>query len=604
MLQWSRPTPIALAFLLTISPLAAAVRPDLAEFRTVATAVTTRMSRSPGRAPAQAGYLGIRVDDDRGCFVLAQVEHGSPAERAGLKAGDVVREVAGTAPTTLASLRELLQSRAPGDAVPFAVLRRGKPVEVTVTLDAPSHPLSATPRVAFGVRLSDADGGALVDAVWPDSPADRAGLRKDDLIVRADGRDLSGPDRLFMALSDKSPGDHLTLVVRRGGEDRKVKVRLTTGRSAPPASLDWGDRELIPWPKNVYRLAVVPIEFPDVPHNEDITPADWRRALFSRGRYTDRSPTGQPVFGSLNDYYREQSAGAFHVEGKVFPYVEVGRDPGDYVNNPFRFALLYEALDRLLAREGPNALQGFDGLFFVYAGGRSPAPRGSLLWPHRSGFNYHGRHWDYVVFPEGGPRMTSISVICHEFGHLLGLPDLYAQPEVPGADGLGIWCTMSTGHGRDGKPLHLCAWCKERLGWLRPAVIDPTVKQKLVLSPVEGSATECFKVPVRPDGSEYLLLENRTTKGFDRDLPGTGLLIWRVIDGRPVLEESHGIRGPEGPNRFLGSVPYPSRSNDAYTPTTTPSSRSPKGGGLPVNLTNIRRLPDGRITFWVGYEFL
>jgi hypothetical protein len=162
---------------------------------------------------------------------------------------------------------------------------------------------------------------------------------------------------------------------------------------------------------------------------------------------------------------------------------------------------------------------------------------------------------------------------------------------------------MAVGHGKDGKPLHFSAWCKEQLGWLKPAVIDPTMKQKLILGPVEESPRECFKVLIRPDGSEYLLLENRTKRNFDRDLPGEGLLVWRVVDGRPVLEESHGIAGPAGPDRFLSSVPFPSKSNTAFTPYTTPSSKSLKGGGLPVYITNIRKLPDGRITFYVGYEY-
>jgi hypothetical protein len=163
---------------------------------------------------------------------------------------------------------------------------------------------------------------------------------------------------------------------------------------------------------------------------------------------------------------------------------------------------------------------------------------------------------------------------------------------------------MSTGHGRDGKPLHFSAWCKEQLGWIKPCVIDPTVQQKLILGPIHGSAAECYKVLLRPDGLEYLLLENRVRRGFDRDLPGEGLLIWRIVDGRPVLEESHGITTAEGPMRFLGSVPYPSPSNTAFTPYTTPSSKPAKVGGLTVHITNIRKLPDGRIMFHIGYEYL
>jgi hypothetical protein len=198
--------------------------------------------------------------------------------------------------------------------------------------------------------------------------------------------------------------------------------------------------------------------------------------------------------------------------------------------------------------------------------------------------------------------MGNISVFCHEFGHMLGLPDLYARPENPGSEGVGAWCIMSQQTG-GGQPQHFSAWSKERLGWLKPAVLDPKVRQKLILSPIEGTSNQCFKILIRPDGDEYLLLENRRRQGFDQRLPGEGLLIWHVIGKRPILEESHGVEGPAGPLVFLKSVPYPSDSNDAYTPYTTPSSRSQLGGGLPVHITNIRKLPDGRITFFLGYVY-
>jgi M6 family metalloprotease-like protein len=303
----------------------------------------------------------------------------------------------------------------------------------------------------------------------------------------------------------------------------------------------------------------------------------------------------------MHDYYLEQSYGRLKVEGKAFDYVEVSRKRMDY-NTGNRAALLTEALDKLLAREGKDALKEFDGVFFIYAGGRAQVARGSLYWPHKSNVDHNGKRWPYFICPEGGDRMANISVFCHEFGHMLGLPDLYSRPENPGMEGAGLWCAMASQAGA-GRPQHFSAWCKEKLGWLRPAVIDPTVKQKLVLGPVEGSPKECFKVLVQPDGSEYLLLENRTQTGFDKSLPAGGLLIWRVVGNRPVLEESHGVGGPAGPGRFLTSVPFPSPANDSFTPFTTPSSRSQLGTGLPVYITNIRKRPDGKVTFHIGYEY-
>src|SRR5262249_22303048 len=128
-------------------------------------------------------------------------------------------------------------------------------------------------------------------------------------------------------------------------------------------------------------------------------------------------------------------------------------------------------------------------------------------------------------------------------------------------------------------------------------------KQKLILAPVEDSPKECFKVLVRPDGSEYFLLENRKKKGFDAGLPGEGLLIWRVLNDRPELVAAHGFEGPASATAHPAEAPYPSPANSTLTPETTPSSRSPLGGGLPVHITKVRRLTDGRVAFQVGYEY-
>lgn len=69
----------------------------------------------------------------------------------------------------------------------------------------------------------------------------------------------------------------------------------------------------------------------------------------------------------------------------------------------------------------------------------------------------------YFICPEGGKTMTSISVFCHEFGHMLGLPDLHARPENPGSEGVGVWCLMAA-ELQKGRPQHMSAWCKEKLG--------------------------------------------------------------------------------------------------------------------------------------------
>ncbi len=576
--------------------------PDLTGYQIVSGATPAQITTAPRSQAGRSGYLGIYTTaDSKGRLVISEVGPESPAEKAGLRPGDVLNRLDRVEVRSPDLLREILLSRAPGSTLQLEIVREKKKQTVSATLAAASKPLRlASRRVTLGVQLGDGESeGAPVRSVTPGSAAERAGIRRGDVIRKVDGMPLADSGRLSESLSDKEPGDAVKLTLARDGSEMVLEVKLDEARDNNRGN---GGA----WKKDVYHLAVIPVDYPDVPHNEKISAADWSDALFSKGTYANKnSVTGQPVYGSLNDYYLEQSVSAFHVEGKVFDWVRVSKSRADYSQGTGaqnRTALLVEAIETLLKRDGSDALSGFDGIFFLYAGGRFQTNRGGLYWPHRSSVNHGGKRWPYFIVPEGGERMTNISVICHEFGHMLGLPDLYARPESPGSEGLGIWCAMSNQSG-GGRPQHMSAWCKEQLGWLKPTVIDPTVKQKLVLSPIDGSTKECFKVLVRPDASEYLLLENRKKTGFDASLPAEGLLIWRVVVGRPALEESHGVDGPEGPGVFLGSVPYPSGSNNAYTPYTTPSSRSQLGGGFPVYLTNIRKLLDGRITFWTGYDF-
>lgn len=583
--------------------------PDLSAFRTVETAETTGIAKSASAVGNTAGYLGVSLlPEADGKLVVADVADNSPAAHAGLQPGDVLVQVAGQSVASAEALQDLLQSRAAGEEVTVIVLRDEKPVELTATLGAASRPMKpTTQRAVLGLRVGDpAEGeGVPIEQITPGSSADKAKLKVGEIILKADGVPLTSSDKLREVLSDKKPNDTVTLTLLLADKAVDLKVQVT----APPGSgrgSAWDDRPSPFWKKEVYRLAVVCVEFPDAKHNDKVNTTDWEAALFSDKTYVEKSPTGQTVFGSMSDYYREQSCGAMRVEGKVFDWIEVSKNRMDYTpptGTSNKSVLLNEALDKLLERDGAEALDGFDGLLFVYAGGRVSTNRGAVYWPHRANVTHKGKRWGYVIVAEGGERMATISVICHEFGHLLGLPDLYARPENPGSEGLGVWCAMSNQSG-NGRPQHFSAWCKEQLGWLKPAVIDPTVPQKLVLGPVEDTPNECFKVLIKRDGSEYLLLENRRKKGFDQSLPGEGLLIWRIVNRKPILEESHGVEGPAGPNVFAGSVPYPSAANDSFTPFTTPSSRSMLGGGLPVFISNIRQLPDGRVTFYVGYKYL
>lgn len=573
-----KPMSKRLALLLSLAACASPASqttPAMPGYRTVDTAITTEIRRGASVTAEQSGYLGICLDGD----AIVDVAPDSPAAKAGVRAGDRVLE----------DLGERIRSTDPGAEFRFVVRRDGKDVEIVATLGSTSRPMRiAEHRGLLGLTIGEPrdEGGAPVTRVSRGLPAEKAGIKNGDLLLEVEGVPVMSAAQLTDKIAEKNAGETVTLKFERQGE---VKVTLAA------ESEDFFRGSSL-WKKEIYRLAVVGVEYPDAKHNEKIADADWEASLFSKGTYVETCATGQKVYGSLNDYYQEQSVGALRVEGKMLGWVQVSKKRMDYATGS-KTPFLTEALDKL-----GDKLQGYDGVCFLYAGGRVNTNRGGLYWPHRSSVTYKGKRWSYFIVPEGGTRMTSISVIAHEFGHMLGLPDLYARPENPGSEGLGAWCAMSNQNG-SGRPQHFGAWCKEQLGWLTPVVIDPRVQQRLVLAPVEGSKKECFKVLIRPDGSEYLLLENRRKTGFDRALAAEGLVLWRVVRNRPILEESHGVEGATGPRVFTTSVPYPTGANDAFTPYTTPSSRSQLGGGYPVFVTNIRRMEDGKISFCIGYEY-
>ncbi len=588
-----------------LPPLSPATTDDPAQYRTVSTALRAQPNATTN-ALASLPYFGFAAQMVDGTKLgVTAIAPDSPAAKAGMAVGDLLMALEGRPVASMEALRQALAEMVPGRVVRITVSRAGHSLQHIVTPQPLSSPMPPpTPRAVTGVQMALEADRVVLRQVVAGSPAERAGLKPGDVILKLGERDIHAPDEYQAYISEKKPGDQVAALIRRGSAEMTVPITLGGDTAQDFSASPFATRTF--WKKESYRLAVVPIDFSDMRHDRQIPTSAWKEALFSTNTHTKTNATGAKSFGSMRDYYEEISAGAFKLQGAVFEPVELSQkraDSATATTGQARSAFFTVVLDRLHQRDGPDALKGFDGLAFIYAGERLPtANRASLFWPHRDTLTYKAQRMPYFICPEGGRQMESISVFCHEFGHMLGLPDLYARPENPGSEGMGNWCAMSNVL-RGGRPQHFSAWCKAELGWLTPASIDPRVPQKLILSPVEGSGRECFKVLLREDGSEFLLLENRARKGFDAGLPGEGLLIWRVVGGRPMLEESHGVQGPAGPRAHLAAVPYPSAANERFTPFTMPSSRPQLGGGWPAHITNIRRLPDGRVSFHIGYEY-
>jgi M6 family metalloprotease-like protein len=155
---------------------------------------------------------------------------------------------------------------------------------------------------------------------------------------------------------------------------------------------------------------------------------------------------------------------------------------------------------------------------------------------------------------EEGSFSQTVGTMAHEFGHSLGLPDLFdqsflfesGQGPVEDSAGIGAWGLMGWGahgwNGHDG-PNPLCAWSLERLGWIgwdNDRLVEvPGDAADLVIEDLYqgGSAYKIHLATERLNGveswGEYLLLEKRTRSAtyYDRNLPGEGVLVWHVRRG-------------------------------------------------------------------------
>jgi immune inhibitor A len=181
---------------------------------------------------------------------------------------------------------------------------------------------------------------------------------------------------------------------------------------------------------------------------------------------------------------------------------------------------------------------------------------------------------------------SSFGVLCHEFGHLLGLPELYA-PGGLAHEGIGVWGLMGQGTwlGRGEHPPHPCAWSKARLGWVDVETIERTTHG--VVLPAVDATPRVVRIPAVPGrAEEYYLLENRRRRRADARLPGEGLLVWHVDervggfrsaqraaahkllhlvegDGRGDLDRGHAAGGNRGDATDPWSGPPPWRRRAA-----------------------------------------
>lgn len=259
--------------------------------------------------------------------------------------------------------------------------------------------------------------------------------------------------------------------------------------------------------------------------------------------------------GSVRDYYITTSGGKFTPTFDVSDVITLPKTSGYYVGNS-KYDNIRELVSTAIdmadeagidftkyCYEDPNTV---DAVVIWYAGyGQADTPKTDVIWPHSSTIKSMNKFVDgkqigqYCCFNElnggqhyytGDNQMAGIGTPLHEFGHTMGMPDLY-DPNYSVRTTPGAWSLFDNGpYNGDGFVPPMCSGYERWVyRWIEYTdAVDGTHYEltpledggQVIRIPIESSVGECK--------NEYFLIESRKQEGWDYFLPGSGMLIWHI----------------------------------------------------------------------------
>ena len=258
--------------------------------------------------------------------------------------------------------------------------------------------------------------------------------------------------------------------------------------------------------------------------------------------------------GSVSDYFYAQSYGTFELSFDIAGPVKLSKKQSYYGQNDsdgndmHPGEMVIEALNAIkdttdFAQYDWDGDKEVDQVYIIYAG-RGEADGGAdyVIWPHEYTLTEEGMS-EKGIKPQTFNGITidtyacsneidensqtaGIGNICHEFSHCLGYPDMY-DTEYQNS-GMGYWDLMDAGayNGNGFCPPEYTSYERWVAGWKEPIELkNDTVITNMKAISENG---DCFIMRNDNCDTEYYLLENRQFTGWDKELPGSGLLILHV----------------------------------------------------------------------------
>lgn len=383
---------------------------------------------------------------------------------------------------------------------------------------------------------------------------------------------------------------------------------------------------------DTFKVPVIFFQFPDYSSTYSITEI---AQVFNQEGY---GHPGNPGSGSFREYYEEISYGQFSPQSMVMGIFTAPNNHDYYGSDGQNYNTRVRQLVRAMVDSAEAA--GFDwsdfdndgdgdvdGVTLVHAGPGAEQGDGSNIWSHRWSLgSYAVTHDgvfinDYNITPETqSNNIVAIGVIAHEFGHVLGLPDLYDTDYSSAGSGKlalmasGSWGTVGN---TPWYPSSMNAWCKTELNWTNVESINS--EQTYNQLEQSFSSNVVYRVDNPTDESEYWLIENRQNRGTDVLMPETGLLIWHIDIEKTSqgwapnndephygvgLEQADGLLELENNGDSDRGDPFPGLTdNRAFTHCTQPSTVSYYGEASMMAMTNISD-SDSIMSFDLSFDFI
>lgn len=339
--------------------------------------------------------------------------------------------------------------------------------------------------------------------------------------------------------------------------------------------------------------------------------------------------------GSVRDYYYDNSMGMFEPQFDIVGPVKIDYskyDAGGSGNGPVIAASACKAADDVVdfSNYDGDGDGKADMVYFIFAGygANYSGNNANLLWPHAS--KMFGLRLDGVSLEryacstemygkEGSGVLDGIGTICHEFSHVLGLPDEY-DTDYASSGGQSVhpasWSIMASGSykNKSRTPVGYTLYERYALGFANPQLIESTGKFTLDALNISNSGYRVnTSIP-----NEFFLIENRQQTRWDAYLAGHGMIVTRVDSTNVDVWENNQINcnpshcylellraNPQ--TKTSGKTtsvtdsdgdPFPGSGKiTEITNETTPSLRSWTHASTPLEIKNIEETEDGIISF-------